>query len=123
MSDDARIYVDRLPSSGWGRWNGGAHMMASDLEALHAMAAKIGLRRSWFQGDSTFAHYDLTASKRALAVAAGAVEIGLGDIPPDVLMLRHSDGTYERRCDRLARKGLPPDPALLGQAPSTGSEA
>lgn len=106
LSEASRIYVDELPSSGWGRWNGGAHMMANDLDALHAMAVKIGLKRAWFQGESTFAHYDLTASKRRLAVAAGAVEIGLGDIPEDVLMLRRSDGTYERRCDRLARKGL-----------------
>jgi hypothetical protein len=103
---DARVYVDRLPARGWGRWNGGAHMMANDLDALHAMADAIGLRRAWFQGDSTFAHYDLTASKRRLAVAAGAVEIALGDIPDDVLMLRKEDGSFERRCDRLARKGI-----------------
>lgn len=96
------IYIDELPSSGWGRWNGGAHMMANDLDALHAMAAQIGLKRAWFQGNSTFAHYDLTASKRRLAVSAGAVEIEIGEIPEDVLMLR-SDGSYERRCDRIAR--------------------
>jgi hypothetical protein len=102
---EARVYVDRLPGSGWGRWNGGAHMLANDLDLLHTMAAKIGLRRAWFQGDSTFAHYDLTASKRSLAVAAGAVEIAAGDLPDDVLM-RAEDGTFERRCDRFARKGL-----------------
>lgn len=103
---DTKVYVDRLPARGWGRWNSGAHMLANDLDALHAMAAKIGLRRAWFQGDSTFAHYDLTASKRALAVAAGAIEIDAGEIPDDVLMLRREDGTFERRCDRFARKGL-----------------
>jgi hypothetical protein len=100
----ARVYVDLFPSSGWGRWNGGAHMLANDLDALHAMAARIGLRRSWFQGDKTFAHYDLTASRRARAVAAGAIEIEWGEIPDDVLMLNRDEGTYERRCDRIARR-------------------
>ena len=106
MSQSAmsRVYVDRLPSSGWGKWNGGAHMLANDIDALHAMADRIGLRRAWFQGDKTFPHYDLTASKRALAVAAGAVEIEMGELPDDVLMLNRADGTYERRCDRLARR-------------------
>lgn len=96
------VYVDKLPSSGWGRWNGGAHMLATDLDELHAMADRIGLRRSWFQGDATHAHYDLTASKRALAVAAGAVEIGFAEIPDDVLV-RCKDGTYETRAVRRAR--------------------
>lgn len=96
------VYVDKLPN-GWGKWSGGAHMLASDLDELHAMAGRIGLRRSWFQGDKTFAHYDLTASKRALALAAGAVAIGLGEIPADVLV-RNDDGTYETRAVRHARR-------------------
>lgn len=102
MSGEARVYVDELPA-GWGKWSGGAHMLANDLDALHAMADRIGLKRAWFQGDKTFAHYDLTKPKRVLAVAAGAVEIGLAEIPDDVLM-RCPDGSYECRCDRLARR-------------------
>lgn len=98
-----RVYVDQFPGTGWGKWNGGGHMLANDLDALHAMAAKIGLRRSWFQGNSTFAHYDLTASKCRLALAAGAVEIGLGEMPDDVLM-RCKDGSYEPRHERMARR-------------------
>lgn len=102
MPEPTKVYVDTLPN-GWGKWSGGAHMLANDLEALHAMAARIGLKRAWFQGDKTFAHYDLTASKRALAVAAGAVEIETGELPDDVLM-RSDDGSFERRCDRIARR-------------------
>lgn len=97
------VYVDRLPKQGWGRWGGGAHMMGSDLDELHEMARKIGLRREWFQDDSTFAHYDLTASKRALAIGKGAIQIGLGEIPDDVLM-RCSDGSYEQRSERMKRR-------------------
>ena len=95
--------MDQFPA-GWGKWTGGGHMLANDLDALHGMAARIGLKRAWFQGDKTFAHYDVQASKRRLAVAAGAVEIELGELPDDVLMLNRENGTYERRCDRLARR-------------------
>jgi hypothetical protein len=97
------VYVDSLPDQGWGRWNGGAHMMGSDFDELHAMAARIGLKRAWFQSDSTFAHYDLTASKRALAIKAGAVKIAPGDLPDDLLM-RNDDGSYEQRHARLTRR-------------------
>lgn len=99
----ARVYVDQFPP-GWGRWSGGGHMLANDLDALHAMAKRIGLKREWFQADKTFAHYDVMASKRRLAVAAGAVEIEFGELPTDVLMLNRDDGSYERRSARLARR-------------------
>jgi hypothetical protein len=47
------------------------HMIADTEAELHAMAARIGVARRWYQGD----HYDIALSKRALAVAAGAREI------------------------------------------------
>lgn len=53
------------------RW---CHMWTDgDLSELHALAAKIGLRREWFQ-DGQHPHYDLVPSKRALAIEVGAVE-------------------------------------------------
>lgn len=49
---------------------------ADNIEELHLFAAKLGLRRQYFQGDKPwFQHYDLIASKRAQAVKLGAVEI------------------------------------------------
>lgn len=78
------IYVDQFPWSD-GKWGKGGHMLTTDLDELHALAAKIGLKRSWFQSESRFAHYDLTASKRKLAIANGAVEIEAGEIPAGVL--------------------------------------
>jgi len=46
------------------------HMTADTEQELHAMAARIGVARCWYQGD----HYDICKAKRALAVAAGAIE-------------------------------------------------
>lgn len=50
-----------------------SHMIADTEPELHAMAARIGVQRRWFQGD----HYDITQSKRVLAVKYGAREITL----------------------------------------------
>lgn len=47
------------------------HMLADTEDELHAMADAIGIARKWHQRD----HYDISLSKRALAVAAGAIEI------------------------------------------------
>ena len=74
------VYVDPLIN-----WNNPAapkcfrnqpscHLYADSLEELHAFARKIGLKRSWFQNHRLMPHYDLTASRRAAAVLAGANE-------------------------------------------------
>ena len=47
------------------------HMIADTDKELHAMADRIGVARTWFQED----HYDITKSKRKLAVKYGAKEI------------------------------------------------
>ncbi len=51
------------------------HMVADDLDTLHAMADKIGVARRWFQDKPGFPHYDICKAKRALAVAHGAKEV------------------------------------------------
>ena len=51
------------------------HMIADTPDELHAMADKIGVARKWFQRMSSFPHYDIAQSKRALAVDNGAVEL------------------------------------------------
>lgn len=60
-----------------GKW---CHMFGDSLDPaeLHELAAKIGLLRKWFQHRPRapwFDHYDVTMSKRALAVAAGAIQV------------------------------------------------
>lgn len=52
-----------------------SHLLADTLDELHAMAARVGLKREWFQDAGKTPHYDLCQAKRRLAIAAGAVEI------------------------------------------------
>jgi len=49
------------------------HMFADEADCLelHRMAQRIGLRREWFQKN----HYDLVPTKRAKAIALGAIEL------------------------------------------------
>lgn len=56
------------------------HMVSDNFEELHAMADKIGIQRKWFQEKASYPHYDICKSKRALAVANGAQEIGMRDL-------------------------------------------
>lgn len=60
------------------------HMFADTDVELHAMADTIGVARKWHQKPgTTHSHYDIAMSKRALAVAAGAIEIdrrGVADL-------------------------------------------
>lgn len=56
-----------------GRWS---HMTADTRAELDAMADKIGLKRQWIQYPGTWhEHYDVTMSRRAAAVKAGAIEV------------------------------------------------
>ena len=63
------VYVDNMRAS-YGRMIM-CHMLADSEDELHAMADTIGVDRKWYQDW----HYDVCLSKRALAVAAGAIEI------------------------------------------------
>lgn len=77
------VYVDPLTtclvSRAW-RWPKSCHMWADTVEELHAFAARIGMRRQWFQNHprrkgNPFPHYDLNESRRPRAVRAGAIEL------------------------------------------------
>ena len=54
------------------RW---CHLTADSLDELHDFAKSIGLKQQWFQNHRFMPHYDLTPSKRLLAITKGAVEI------------------------------------------------
>ena len=75
------VYIDPLfntPRSRNWRYSSACHMFTyDDVEGLHVLAARIGLKRSWFQNKKgrDFPHYDLTENKRREAVKNGAIEI------------------------------------------------
>lgn len=74
------VYVDPLAKFGWklrGRETASCHLFTDDidLQSLHDLAQKIGMKRAWFQDKAAAPHYDLTPSRRQAAVVAGAVEL------------------------------------------------
>lgn len=82
------VYVDDMylyPMGQFGRMKM-SHMIADTEDELHAMAAKIGVARKWYQGD----HYDIAISKRQLAIAAGAKAITLRELSAMTKQRRHN---------------------------------
>lgn len=68
------VYVDNMRAK-FGRLVM-CHMVADSDEELHAMARRIGVARCWHQAPPKHeSHYDIALTKRAAAVAAGAVEV------------------------------------------------
>lgn len=69
------VYVDDMKAA-FGRMVM-CHMLADTDDELHAMADRIGVARRWWQSPAktSGSHYDIALSKRAQAVAAGAIEI------------------------------------------------
>jgi hypothetical protein len=66
-----------------------SHLSADNQDELHEFAARLGLRRSWYQPGrprsdgrpSPFGHYDLTAGKRQQAIQLGARPVTWQDAP------------------------------------------
>lgn len=69
-------YVDALINYGW-KLGKSCHLIADELAELHAFAARIGLKRTWFQGPgiASTPHYDLTEGRRHRAIELGAIEL------------------------------------------------
>lgn len=77
------VYVD--PLRNWGgskefRWKLSSHMYADSLAELHSFAARLGMKRQWFQDEARLPHYDLTERRRRAAVKLGAKEVTTREI-------------------------------------------
>lgn len=66
------VYVDSIQQYSSGPW---CHMASDDLDELHRFAAKLRLRRAWFQDHAVIPHYDLRPSKRQQAIFHGAIAV------------------------------------------------
>lgn len=77
------VYVDDMYKHEIGEFRNMkmSHMVADSTEELLAMADKIGVARRWIQYPGTNReHFDICVSKRAKAVAAGAVEVTMREL-------------------------------------------
>lgn len=86
--DDAKIPYGRMKM---------CHMLADTEDELHRMADRIGVKRRWFQQQASVPHYDVSLSKRRLAVEAGAVELGRRDVGKLIQRLRREAVRFGRR--------------------------
>lgn len=73
------VYVDRLQQWGWrmyGRLVPSCHMIADSIDELNTAASGLGLKPRYLQRSALGnLHYDLTPTRRARALALGAIEL------------------------------------------------
>jgi hypothetical protein len=102
MVDELQSYPQRANTEQGRRYFGegkqSCHLTITpgeSLDELHAFAAKIGMKREWFQADKTCPHYDLMPSRRTVALTAGAT------------FVTARDQVIERRAFRVKMTGEP----------------
>jgi hypothetical protein len=97
------VYVDRCAMS-YGNMIM-CHMIADTLDELNTMADRIGVARRWLQEPpkASFHHYDIAKSKRALAVAAGAIDCDRNTFVAHLRRIRAS-GVYVNAAWRAVRR-------------------
>lgn len=83
------VFVDDMYLYPMGQFRGMkmSHMIATTEDELHAMADRIGLTRRWYQGD----HYDVSISRRAVAIHYGATTVTMRQLGA-MCMIRRMTG-------------------------------
>jgi hypothetical protein len=88
----------------------GTHLVASTIKELHEFAARIGLKRQWFQAHPRHPHYDLTSrSAYEKAMRAGAVRMSSDRDLCIVLPLLQAGELWERYLKENVLDGEPPN--------------
>lgn len=79
------------------------HMIADTVAELHDFAKRIGLKREWFQPRSR-PHYDLSRSRRILALQAGAREVTRKEL---VAIMQRQMPVWAEEYRKAREAGLP----------------
>lgn len=77
------VYVDDMYKSSMGQFGRMkmSHMIADTTEELLEMCDKIGVNKKWIQEKGTrLEHFDISMSKRELAIANGAKAITMREL-------------------------------------------
>lgn len=72
------VYVDDMYTISLGNFGRMkmSHLMADSTEELLAVVDKIGVQRKWIQKEGNkLEHFDISISKRKLAIKAGAIPV------------------------------------------------
>lgn len=78
------------------------HMVADSTEELLAMADRIGVQRRWIQSRGTYReHFDISQTKRALAVEAGAIELSKRELVSFIQGRRGGEPTETKIIDLM----------------------
>jgi len=94
LVDGITSYETKLRHKAW------SHMVSTvGPDELHAIAARIGLKRSWFQAGASFEHYDVTPTKRVLAIKLGALEVDAR-----ILLFANYDYAIKRPGERVPER-------------------
>jgi hypothetical protein len=97
------VYVDEAIWSWKGRkW---CHLMADEVDELHAFAFRLGLQLSSYQGPprTSAPHYDITGFERNRAIRFGATPVGRREIVQLFRKVRVSRSSLRRlRSDAVA---------------------
>ena len=105
------VYVDNMRAQ-FGRMVM-CHLAADTRDELLAMVDRIGVSRKWIQAAGTWReHFDISLTKRALAVEAGAVELSQKDLVRRLL----------RKAGRSPGQGGATDRAPAGNTSTSGPE-
>lgn len=71
------------------------HMIADTIDELHDMADKIGSKRSWFQKNASFPHYDIPLFRKKEALKHGAILLNRREMALKMREIRKIQG-YKR---------------------------
>jgi hypothetical protein len=106
------VYVDNERIAWRGKlW---CHLVADSLDDLHQFAARLGLKRAWFQDMASYPHYDVTTSVRERALALGALPARKRQMIASATLMR--DEVRASLAAAATQSALFPEPSLAEAA-------